>query len=322
MQVQTAVTQSDVARVAGVSRGLVSLALADSPKVAEATKARIRAIADELGYSRNFGAAALASSSSTLLGVVLPNLRNPYFESLMAALQGEAESRGLTVLAATASGDEAREIAMLEHFRAMRVGGVVLATPSRSASHYAQFASRLPLVIAGSPYAVGPAHVVHIDEYRAARQVVQRGLAEGHRRCVYVMPAGGDGATQYRRAAIAAACDEVDAPLAIVDATDRARLVDEIATHPEQVCVIAHHDLLAIEIVSLALQQGWRLGAEVGLVSYDNTFLAAYEGFSLTSVDQQPHVQARRALDAIAEPGGDVGRDLVVEPQLVTRTSG
>lgn len=319
---QPAVTQSDVARLAGVSRGLVSLALADSPKVAESTKARIRAIADELGYSRNFGAAALASSSSTLLGVVLPNLRNPYFESLMAALQHEAEGRGLTVLAATASGDEAREIAMLEHFRAMRVGGVVLATPSRPASHYARFAACLPLVIAGSPYVAGPAHVVHIDEHRAARQIVERALAEGRRRCIYVMPEGEDGATRYRRAAITAACDEVGAPLTIVPAADRARLVDDIAASPQQVCVIAHHDLLAIEIVSLALQQGWRLGSDVGLVSYDNTFLAAYEGFGLTSVDQQPHVQARRALDVIAEPGGDMGRNLVVGPQLVVRTSG
>lgn len=319
---QPAVTQSDVARIAGVSRGLVSLALADSPKVAESTKARIRAIADELGYSRNFGAAALASSSSTLLGVVLPNLRNPYFESLMAALQQEAEEQGLTVLAATASGDEAREIAMLEHFRAMRVGGVVLATPSRAADFYARFAARIPLVIAGSPYVAGPAHVVHIDEHCAARQIVERAFAEGRRRTVYVMPDLDDGATQYRRAAITAACDEVGMPLTTVAAADRARLVSDIAARPQQVCVIAHHDLLAIEIVALVLKQGWRIGDDVSLMSYDNTFLAAYEGFGLTSVDQQPRVQARRALEVIVQRGSDGGLDLVVEPQLAVRTSG
>lgn len=319
---QPAVTQSDLARLAGVSRGLVSLALADSPKVAEATKARIRAIADELGYSRNFGAAALASSSSTLVGVVLPNLRNPYFESLMAALQQEAEERGLTVLAATASSDESREVAMLEHFHAMRVGGVVLATPSRTADFYGQFASRVPLVIAGSPYVAGPAHVVHIDEHHAARQIVERAQAQGWEECIYVSPPLDDGATRYRQSAIRAACDAADVPLLIVGAGERLSLAESIAARLRKVCVIAHHDLSAIDLVSLALKQGWRIGDDVSLVSYDNTFLASYEGFDLTSVDQQPRQQARRALDAIAEPGGDVGRDLVVEPRLVARTSG
>ena len=83
-------TQSDVARLAGVSRGLVSLALSGSPMVAEDSRRRILAAAEELGYTRDLGAATLAAGRSQVLGVVLPDLRNPFFEDLIDALQRRA----------------------------------------------------------------------------------------------------------------------------------------------------------------------------------------------------------------------------------------
>ena len=72
-------TQADVARMAGVSRGLVSLALAGRPGVSSATRRRIQDAADRLGYSRDLSAASLATGSSPVLGIILPNLRNPFF---------------------------------------------------------------------------------------------------------------------------------------------------------------------------------------------------------------------------------------------------
>lgn len=322
---QAAITQSDVAREAGVSRGLVSLALADSPRVATETKERIREVAARLGYSRNFGAAALASSRSMLIGVVLPNLRNPYFESLVAAFQAESEARGYTVLTATASGDEARERAMLEHFQTMRVGGLILATPSRPASHYVSIASRLPLVIAGSPYDGGPAHVVHIDEFEAARIAVTHAVDRGYCRVVYLAEDVDSEAAGYRRAAIVAAAEaaglEVDVMTPVASAE---QFGTQAKREPGSVCIFAHNDYLAIDVVSQLRQAGIVPGSDVGIISYDNTFLARHAGFDLTSIDQRPDVQAKLALDAIEALAADSdpsGGDIVVSPQLVVRTS-
>lgn len=74
------VTQSDVARAAGVSRSLVSLALSGSPKVAQDTRAHVLRVAGELGYRVNMAASSLARQRSTIIGLVLPNLRNAFFE--------------------------------------------------------------------------------------------------------------------------------------------------------------------------------------------------------------------------------------------------
>lgn len=319
---QAAITQADVAREAGVSRGLVSLA--DSPRVAPDTKQRIREVASRLGYSRNFGAAALASSRSTLIGVVLPNLRNPYFESLVAAFQAESEARGYTVLTATASGDEGRELAMLEHFRAMRVGGIILATPSQPASRYVTLASRLPLVIAGAPYDDGPAHVVHIDEYEAAQLAVDHARERGYSRIVYVTADRHDDSSAYRRDGIVSACKKAGMPVEVTGPEAGPTLVAQALANPGSTCAIVHNDYLAIDIASLFRSSGAVPGEDIGIISYDNTFLAANAGFSLTSVDQQPSIQAALALDAIevlAGAGESSGQDIVVPPKLVVRTS-
>lgn len=319
-----AVTQSDVAKAAGVSRGLVSLALSDSPRVADETKKRILSVAEDMGYSRNFGAAALASSRSSLIGMVLPNLRNPYFESLVAAFQTECEARGLTVLTATASGDERREIAMLEQFHAMRVGGIVLATPSNPASHYASFASRIPLIIVGSPYDDGPAHVVHVDEFEAARLVLAHATSRGYSRIAYMTQQDDDEATAYRRAAIEAACADASQELTSFGPDEATQVIASGGRERGSLCLIAHNDYLAIDLISAIRTADLSPGVDVGVISYDNTFLAQHSGFGLTSVDQQPDRQARLALDVIEAPVDDAGRrgsEHVVPPILVPRVS-
>ena len=107
-------TQRDVARAAGVSRGLVSLALSGSSLVADDTRERIVQVAHELGYTRNLGAASLASKRSPVVGVVLPDLRNPFFESVVDNLQHEADGLGLLPLVATSADDRSRETTVLQ----------------------------------------------------------------------------------------------------------------------------------------------------------------------------------------------------------------
>ena len=94
-------TQADVARKAGVSRGLVSLALSDSPRVNAKTKANILHVASDMGYVRNQNAAFLSTSGTDLLGVVLPDLQNPFFEEVEDALRLAAEENKLLSLVST-----------------------------------------------------------------------------------------------------------------------------------------------------------------------------------------------------------------------------
>lgn len=312
------VTQADVAAAAGVSRGLVSLALADSPRVAPETKARILSVVQELGYTKNYGAAVLASRRNPTIAMIVPDLINPYFDRISSAVQTAGESRGLTTLLATASGDPRRERRLLEQFEQMRVAGIILVTPSVSMAGIDKKAVDVPVVVAGSPFAPGAANVVHMDEDRAASLAVRHGLSAGVAAITYVVT--GDGrATAYRRRAIEAACEEAGVPLSV--ARPDALTINPCGGAGHQ-CLIVHNDFLAIDVIAECRSRGVVPGRDITIISYDNTYLADHPQFRMTSIDQNPAEQARLILESLAERGSS-GRDIVVEPRLIVRgTSG
>ena len=124
-----AATQSDVARAAGVSRSLVSLALSGSPRVAADTRRRIREAAASLGYRVNVSASSLARKRSSIIGLVLPNLRNAFFEQIAACLGRAAARRGLTLFVTVGSDQPEVLHRAIESLLGVRVAGIILVSP-------------------------------------------------------------------------------------------------------------------------------------------------------------------------------------------------
>ena len=88
--------------------------------------------------------------------------------------------------------------------------------------------------------------------------------------------------------------------------------------------MIVHNDILAIDVAAAVVASGLRLGSDVAVVSYDNTYLAARAEFSLTSIDQSPARMGSRAVELllarVADPDGSP-QDELVEPRLEVRGS-
>ena len=118
---------SDVARVAGVSPTLVSFALNDRIGVSALTKARILAVAADLGYSADPQARALRKGSTDAFGLVVRNLSNPYFLGVITGAQEAATKHGRTVLVVDADYSAKREQEHLRRLAAQRVEGVAIA---------------------------------------------------------------------------------------------------------------------------------------------------------------------------------------------------
>ena len=249
-----AATQSDVARAAGVSRSLVSLALSGSPRVAAGTRERIEEAAASLGYRVNVSASSLARRSSIIIGLVLPNLRNAFFERIAACLGRAAARRGLALFVTVGSDQPEVLHRAIESLLGVRVAGIILVSP-----------------------------------WLAGEDLLAIGEDAG--------PAA------------------------------RAALND----HPEPLGLVVHNDFLAIDAVPLLREGPREPGTDVALVSYDNTYLALREEFSLTSVDQPEDLLGERAVDLVCRRAGlapDDGpaagagaRSVVLEPELIARAS-
>lgn len=339
-------TQSDVARAAGVSRGLVSRALSGDPSVTPATRKRIMSAAEELGYTRNLGAATLAARRSPVMGVVLPDLRNPFFESIVDALQSEAAAAGLLPLIATASNDRSREATILHRFREFRVAGVAIISPVQTLENLAAAALSLNMVLVGAPGAVDNLTSVHVDEAAAARLIVRHASERGWRKIISISEETGPGQVwaELRRDALAAAAREAGIPFTALEAHTGAtvswRLHELLAGEGSREAngpdnpidalqgslIVGHNDLVALDLLAALRAMGYAPGRDVGVIGFDDTHLARRPEFDITSVSQDDAQLARLTVEALTAQADNrrstaEGREWAVTPSLSVRSS-
>ena len=179
-------TQADVARAAGVSRGLVSLALNGSPLVAQATAEHIKQVANRMGYRVNAQAAALASRRSRVIALVLPYLMNPFFDSIAQSLQEAARERGYVLFTVLGGADVIEK--ELEEVLALRVEGLVFVSPALAADDLRNLGRAVPVCVIGRAGVGGQVDSVRVDEKAAAEKVLEHLRSQGLYTVVYIGP--------------------------------------------------------------------------------------------------------------------------------------
>lgn len=120
-------TIKDVAALAGVSLGTASRVLSGSSQTSPDSRARVTAAAEQLNYIANGPARSLRRSRTDVLGLLVSDIRNPFFSELAHAAEREAQQRGYTVLLANADEDAAQEAAYLRTFASQRIDGLLIA---------------------------------------------------------------------------------------------------------------------------------------------------------------------------------------------------
>ncbi|MBE6474408.1 MAG: LacI family DNA-binding transcriptional regulator [Actinomyces succiniciruminis] len=328
------VTQSDVAAAAGVSRSLVSLALSGSPKVADETRAHIMQVAATLGYRINTAASALARQRSSTIGLVLPNLRNAFFEQVSRSLDDAAAAQGLTVFVTVGAQDQERLHRAINSLLGVRVLGLILVSPWLTDEQLVALGDEAPTCLIGRRTPGGHVDAVHIDEQLAAEQIVSHLDAQGVNSLGYVAPRIGDDASRLaRERALARAAHKVGLTLTTEEAsTDDAGAAIRrlLSVGTPQMGLIAHNDMLAIDAVAVLRELGHEGGGRVPLASYDNTYLARRAEFALTSLNQPDQEMAQAAVRLVVERAAALARrpdappppeDIRAAGRLVIRTS-
>ena len=328
------VTQADVANSAGVSRSLVSLALSGSPKVAAETREHILSVAAGLGYRANTAASALARRRSTTIGLVLPNLRNAFFEQVSRSLDDAAAQRGLTTFVTVGAEDQERLRRAIDSLLGVRVLGIILVSPWLTDGQLVALGEETPTCVVGRSTPGGRVDAVHIDERHAAEAIVSHLLARGVSSVGYVAPRLRDDASRLvREQSLARAARRAGLTFTTEEVSDDdagAAIRRLLSSGPPGTALVAHNDMLAIDAVAVMRERG-RAGADrTALVSYDNTHLARRAEFSLTSLDQPVHHLAHDAVRLLTARAAALVRDphALPAPQdtnaaghLVVRTS-
>ena len=321
-------TIRDVAEQAGVSKSLVSLVLRGSEQVRpEKREAVLRAVR-ELGYRPNAAARSLSEQRTRTVGVLLDDLRNPWFVELLDGLNSLLHAAGLHMLLADARLNRRTGQDLTGPFLDLGVDGLVVVGTLPDLAALGAVAERIPVVVAGAREAA-PAgvDVVAGDDELGARLVTEHLIGLGHRRIAHIAGYGAVG--ELRRRSFEAAMREHGlADRALVEPSDMTeeggyRTTVRLLSRPDRpTAVFAVNDIASVGALSAAEELGLRVPHDVSVVGYDNTSISRLRHVWLTTVDGAGHEVGRRAarclLDRFERPGG-AGRLHLAAPALEIR---
>ena len=294
-------TISDVARVAEVSEATVSRALRGITSVDASLAERVKAAAERLGYTPNPIAQDLRFGSSRAIGIMVPDLANPYFARLVRVISRAAAVEGYRTLLSDTDENPDEELAALGTL-ARHVDGVVMCSPRMSDADLARAArSSQPLVMTARASPGVGINAVTVDSYRDCTELIGHLYKLGHRRLAYVSgPDHSRQNTERARAAIEAGafgmeCAVVAGGTEIVDGHKAV----EAALETAPTAIVTFSDMLAVGVYEALRERAIAIPDELSVASFDDTSLAAHLIPALTTVRSQREEIGHRALGAL-----------------------
>ncbi|HSU12748.1 LacI family DNA-binding transcriptional regulator [Longimicrobium sp.] len=283
------VTTHDVARKAGVSQATVSLVLSGNPRarVAAATRERVMEAAEALGYRPNILARGLVRGRSYAIGVVVPDLTNPFYLDVVTGAQRVASEAGYAVL----PGDtrESTPIRHLEALRARQVDGVIIdGVGAASLPHDAL--SDLKVVVVDEPSERWPG--VASDALAAGRMAAEHLISLGHRKLAFIGPATDVHGFRMRERGFFQALREAGIALPhewlrrtppTVSGGQKA-MKSLLAARERPTGVFCANDLIAMGALKAALTAKVAVPGEMSIVGCDDVEMASFVTPELTTV--------------------------------------
>ncbi|HEY2219750.1 MAG TPA: LacI family DNA-binding transcriptional regulator [Gaiellaceae bacterium] len=316
----------EVAREAGVSRALVSLVMRDSPKVSEKRRTRVLAAAQRLGYRPNAMARGLASRRTRTIGVLLNDLRNPFFAEMMDGIVEAADELDYRLLIGTGRREAAGERRAVDAFFEHRADGLLLVSPRLPLTEILAIGRSAPTVAVARPLRDAHVDSVTNDDAAGAKLAVRHLTDLGHRRIAHVDGGRGAGAAARRRGYVREmerlGLEPHVVPGEFTDAAGVRAAERLLDGDPLPTAVFAANDLVAAGALDRFEDSGLRVPRDISIIGYDNTFLAALHHMSLTTIDQPRPEIGRLALMTLVERIDGLRTDAVhhrVEPSLVVR---
>lgn len=326
-------TIKDVAARAGVSIATVSRAFADPSVVSADLRERVADAARALKYRPSRIARNLRAGTSQTIGVVIPDLQNPFFTGVVRGLENVLLAAGYSLLLANSDEDPTRERHMLDTLRAEGVAGLIFVPINAGKSSYRHLLeSQLPIVAVDRLPVDLRVDLVTVDNAAAACVAVQHLLERGHRRVGLLGgPSKHSTAVQRERGYLTA--------LQLAGVPVRSELIIRgdfreqggydgmnvlLAAAQAPTAVFAANNLMTLGALRALHESGRDIPEDVALIGFDDMPWATSLNPPLTAVAQPDTEIGRTAaellLGRIADPSRPV-RHVVLEASLVVRAS-
>ena len=326
------VTIADVARLAGVSTMTVSRVINAKDDVRSSTRQRVERAIAQLEYHPSQAARSLTTRRSRTLGLLVPDITNPFFPAIVRGAEDVAWSEGYAVSLTNTVEDLEREHAAFASFEAHRVDGIIACSSRLPDNELVRLVQRHPacvLLNRSSPLE-GVASSLEVDDVHGAHLAISHLANAGRRRIGLLAGPPRSTSSQRRRWGTAESLgfhglehgpDLVEDGEPTEDDGRRA-MADLLARRPDLDAVFAYNDVVAIGALEALAAAGRRVPDDVAIVGCDDVRLASLVTPALTTLRSDTYELGRRAAELLFERlRGAPLRRVVLTPELVVRAS-
>ena len=334
------VTQKDIAIKVGVSVNTVSCALRDSPRISRRVRQAVLKTAKEMGYTPNAAARALRIKKSKVLGVIVTDISNPVFGTMVKGIEKAASERDYSIIICNTDEDYVMEENAVTTMISKRVDGVII-TPTQTETGTLDTLKRaqLPFVLMGRSFDNYPADNVVSDDFKGGMLAGEYLLKNGHKDIIYINGPEHISSSKKRAEGITAALRTENLCLKAVysimpDIKEGYSLMKEIiSSSVDFSAIFCFDDYTAFGVIRAIREKGLRMPEDISVIGYDNTEFAEMYDNGLTSIDFNEYeigvCAAELLMDIldkkdnkdISDADFAAPRNVILEPSLVIRGS-
>jgi LacI family transcriptional regulator len=329
-------TIKDVARIAGVSIASVSRVINNGPKVSQATIKKVNQVMQEIGYTPNANARALVTRKSITIGVVIPELSDPFFASLASGVDKVARDNAMQLLLSTAGQSAASERAAINLLLERRCQTIVMHSKKLPDSELISLSKQVPGLVLINRYIAAIKHkCIWLDNTAGGKIAARYFLTLQHHNIACISSKYQIEDPTLRLNGFATTLAEAGAPIdpqlityALPDQQGGEAAAQRlIASGLPFSAIFVYNDAMAIGAISTLEDNGYSVPGDVSVIGFDDVLIARYSRPRLTTlhypIEEMAQQAAQLALncvndDAITAPHSDSHSYL---PRLVKRES-
>ncbi|MFL5663097.1 MAG: LacI family DNA-binding transcriptional regulator [Ktedonobacteraceae bacterium] len=324
------VSIKDVAETAGVSTATVSRVLSNGLHVRPEVRERVMAAVEQLGYRPNLVARSLRSQQSTTLGLIVSDIRNPFFTSVSRAVEDTAYEQGFSIVLCNTDEQPEKEAIYLNLMQDTGVAGVIISPTRQATANFTSSNPTFPQVVVDRSVPNGDVDTVLLDNVDAAYRLTTHLIEQGYQRIGALsseMSTGLERQLGYEKAlrahglALRAEYMKYVPPRTEAGYAAALKMLD--ASEPPDALFTAN-SLIAAGALQAIRERNLSMPDDIALVTFDETTWAALVQPAITLIAQPTYEIGKTAaellLQRIADPGRST-RQVILKGQLVVRGS-
>jgi LacI family transcriptional regulator len=291
-------TLRGIAHRSGVSVTTISRVLsgqASRYRISKATEAAVRKLAKELDFVPNQLARGLRLKKTLSVGLVIPDISNPFFAGIAQQVTLGTRKHGYSVILCDSEDSTELEIQSLGLLQSRSVEGVVLCPVGRTADHLSEYVrGKFPMVLVDRFFPDLPLPYVSSDNLASAKQATELLIANGHRRIACLQGLRGTSPNEFRvrgyKEALSRHHISVNEALIVGDSfTEQSGYIETkllLKTHPDLTAILALSNLNALGAIRALSEEKRKIPDDVSLISFDDPPYAPYLATPMTTISQ------------------------------------